>query len=229
MRLLLVEDETTLASQIRRALDEAGFAVDHAADGEEASSLGDTEPYDAVILDLGLPRGDGLSVLRRWRRRGNRMPVLILTARSDWPSKVEGLDAGADDYLAKPFVMDELIARLRALIRRSNGIATSEIACGPIRLDSAAGRVSVDGRTVAMTARELRVLGYLMQRQGRIVSQRELIEHVYDLDDERGSNTIEVFIGRIRRKLGVDAVATIRGLGYRMEPPTTEPPRTESS
>jgi two-component system OmpR family response regulator len=219
MRVLVVEDERTLAGQLRAALEAAGFAVDAAYDGEEARLLGGTEPYDAVVLDLGLPKQDGLSVLRYWRSRGMRAPVLILTARSDWHNKVEGLNAGADDYLGKPFVIEELIARLHALIRRSKGFATPEIVCGPIVLDTTAGRVTVDGKPIALTAQELRTLSYLMHRPGRIVSQRELGEHIYDLDDERGSNTIEVFIGRIRRKLGVDAIKTVRGLGYRLEAP----------
>ena len=217
MRVLVVEDESTLAAQLQAALDKAGFAIDLATDGEDASALGDSEPYDAVVLDLGLPKLDGLAVLRHWRNRGVKAPVLILTARSDWHNKVEGLNAGADDYLGKPFVMDELVARVRALIRRAKGFAGSEIVCGPIVLDSSAGKVTVDGRPVALTAQEFRTLSYLMHRQGRIVSQRELGEHIYDLDDERESNTIEVFIRRIRRKLGVDAIRTVRGLGYRLE------------
>lgn len=219
MRALLVEDEPILAAQVRDALAAAGFAVDTAADGELAEELGKSEPYDVIILDLGLPREDGLTVLRRWRMRRMKAPVLILTARSDWHSKVQGLNAGADDYLGKPFVMDELVARVRALVRRSKGVAASEITCGPITLDTAAGTVTVDGKIVPLTGHEFRMLNYLMHRQGRIVSQRELSEHIYDLADERESNTIEVFIARIRRKLGVDAIRTIRGLGYRMEPP----------
>ncbi len=219
MRLLVVEDEPRLAAQLREALAASGFSVDAAHDGEEARLLGATEPYDAVVLDLGLPRQDGLAVLRHWRGRGVRVPVLILTARSDWHSKVEGLNAGADDYLGKPFVMEELVARVRALIRRSQGFAAPQISCGPITLDPTAATVSVDGRPVALTAQEFRTLSYLMHRQGRIVSQRELGEHIYDLDDEHESNTIEVFIGRIRRKLGVDAIRTVRGLGYRLQAP----------
>jgi two-component system OmpR family response regulator len=219
MRVLVVEDEAKLAAQLRDALMAAGFSADIASDGEEARLLGGTEPYDAVVLDLGLPKQDGLSVLRHWRARGLRMPVLILTARSDWHNKVEGLNAGADDYLAKPFVMEELIARIHALIRRSKGFAASEITCGPIVLDTAAAKVSVNGQPVTLTAHEFKTLNYLMHRQGRIVSQRELAEHIYDLEDERESNTIEVFVGRIRRKLGVDVISTIRGLGYRLEAP----------
>lgn len=219
MRVLVVEDEGKLAAQLRDALMAAGFSTDVASDGEEARLLGGTEPYDAIVLDLGLPRQDGLSVLRHWRGRGMRTPVLILTARTDWHNKVEGLNAGADDYLGKPFVMEELIARIHALIRRSKGFAASEIICGPISLDTAAGKVSVNGQPVALTAQEFRTLSYLMHRQGRIVSQRELAEHIYDLEDERESNTIEVFVGRIRRKLGIDTIKTVRGLGYRLEAP----------
>ncbi|MBB6251095.1 response regulator transcription factor [Nitrospirillum iridis] len=217
MRLLLVEDEPTLAAQIRGALSSSEFAVDLVGDGEDACLLGGTEPYDGVVLDLGLPKLDGLAVLRHWRQHGIKMPVLVLTARADWHSKVEGLNAGADDYLGKPFIMEELVARMRALIRRSMGFTASVIACGPISLDAAAGRVLVDGSPVTLTGREFRLLDYLMHRQGHIVSQRELAEHIYDLEDERESNTIEVFIGRIRRKLGVDVIKTIRGLGYRLE------------
>ncbi len=219
MRVLVVEDEARLATQLRDAVGAAGFAVDVATDGEEARLLGDTEPYDAVVLDLGLPKLDGLSVLRHWRASGLRMPVLILTARTDWHNKVEGLNAGADDYLGKPFVMDELVARIHALIRRSKGFATAQITCGSVILDSAAGKISVNGQPVTLTAQEFRTLSYLIHRQGRIVSQRELADHIYDLEDERESNTIEVFVGRVRRKLGVDVIKTIRGLGYRMEPP----------
>jgi two-component system, OmpR family, response regulator len=219
MRVLVVEDENKLAAQLRDALMPAGFSADIASDGEEARLLGGTEPYDAVVLDLGLPKQDGLSVLRHWRARGLRTPVLILTARSDWHNKVEGLNAGADDYLAKPFVMEELIARIHALIRRSKGVVASEITCGPIVLDTAAAKVSVNGQPVTLTAQEFKTLNYLMHRQGRIVSQRELAEHIYDLEDERESNTIEVFVGRIRRKLGIDVISTIRGLGYRLEAP----------
>ncbi len=219
MRVLVVEDERKLAAQLRDALSSAGFSVDTAYDGEEARLLGSTEPYDAVVLDLGLPKQDGLAVLRKWRADGTRTPILILTARSDWHSRVEGLNAGADDYLGKPFILEELIARLHAIVRRSKGFASPEIACGPIALDSVSGKVTVDGKPVPLTAQEFKTLSYLMHRQGRIVSQRELGEHIYDLEDERESNTIEVFVGRIRRKLGVDAIKTVRGLGYRLEAP----------
>ena len=217
MRLLIAEDDAELRRQLREALEAAHYAVDCAPDGEEAAFLGETEPYDAVVLDLGLPRRDGLSVLRGWRGQGRTMPVLILTARGTWQEKVEGMDAGADDYLAKPFRMEELLARLRALIRRAGGQAAAELTCGPVSLDTRTGRVSVSGCPVTLTAHELRVLSYLMHHRGRVVSRTELTEHVYAQDFDRDSNTIEVFIGRLRRKLGVEVIHTERGLGYRLD------------
>lgn len=219
MRILVIEDESTLARQLKEALEEDSYAVDVAADGEEGHFLGDTEPYDAVVLDLGLPKLDGLSVLKRWRAEGRAMPVLILTARGAWHEKVEGIDAGADDYLGKPFQMEELKARLRALIRRAGGHASAQIACGPVVLDTRSGRVTVDGRAIALTSHEFRVLSYLMHHMGKVVSRAELTEHVYAQDFDRDSNTIEVFVGRLRRKLGVEVIQTLRGLGYRVEPP----------
>ena len=214
MRLLLVEDDPTLNRQIATALEGAGYAVDKALDGEEGQFLGETEPYDAVVLDLGLPVVDGISILTAWRRAGRKMPVLILTARDRWSDKVQGFDAGADDYVAKPFHMEELLARLRALLRRSTGHASSEIACGPVALDTRSGRVSVNGSAVKLTSHEYRLLSYLMHHTGRIVSRVELTEHLYDQDFDRDSNTIEVFVGRVRKKLGVDLIQTVRGLGY---------------
>jgi len=219
MRILVVEDDKALGRQLAQSLTEAGYAVDRADDGEQGHFLGYTEPYDAVVLDLGLPRLDGLSVLKRWRGEGRDFPVLILTARDRWHEKVEGIDAGADDYLTKPFRMEELLARLRALIRRAKGHASAELACGPVRLDTRRGAVSLDGRPISLTAHELRVLSYLMHRQGEIVGQTELMEHVYGHDSERDSNTIEVFIGRLRRKLGPELIETVRGRGYRMRAP----------
>ena len=214
MRVLVVEDEPALARQVADALRAAGFAVDVAADGEEGHFLGDTEPYDAVILDLGLPKIDGSTVLRRWRAAGRAMPVLILTARDSWPDKVAGLDAGGDDYLTKPFHMEELLARVRALVRRAAGRVESILRAGPVEMDTRAGRVHLDGRPVEMTAQELKVLSYLLHHQGRVVSRTELAEHIYDHDSERDSNTIEVFIGRLRRKLGEETIRTHRGRGY---------------
>ena len=217
MRILIVEDEPSLARQLRQTLESAVYAVDNAHDGEEGQFLGETESYDAVILDLGLPEIDGLTVLDRWRKSGRKMPVLVLTARDSWSDKVAGLDAGADDYLAKPFQSEELIARLRALIRRSSGNASSELVSGDVRLDTRSGRVTLAGEPVKMTAQEYKLLSYLMHHKGKVVSRTELIEHIYDQDFDRDSNTIEVFITRIRKKLGADLITTIRGLGYSLE------------
>ncbi|THF65080.1 response regulator transcription factor [Pseudothauera rhizosphaerae] len=216
MRLLVAEDEPTLAAQLREALAAAGHAVDVADNGRDALFLGEEEPYDAVVLDLGLPQMDGLSVLRRWRAAGHTMPVLILTARDAWHEKVAGIDAGADDYLTKPFHLEELLARVRALLRRAAGQASAELVCGPLVLDTRSARVSVDGRPLALTGHEFRVLAYLMHRPGRIVSRSELTEHIYAQDFDRDSNTIEVFIGRLRKKLPPGCIETVRGLGYRL-------------
>ena len=216
MRLLVVEDDKDLARQLRDALAEAGYAVDVAHDGEEGHFFGDTEPYDAVLLDLGLPTLDGITILQRWRQDGRNMPVLILTARDRWSDKVSGIDAGADDYLAKPFHMEEMLARIRALLRRAAGHASNEIQCGPLRLDIAAARVSLDGRAVSLTALEFRLLSYLMHHQGKVISRTELVEHLYEQDFDKDSNTIEVFIGRLRRKTQAGLIETVRGLGYRL-------------
>lgn len=219
MRVLVVEDSPELGQQLVQRLHSDGYAVDLATDGEDGQFLGETEPYDAVILDLGLPKIDGLSVLRAWRRGAVSVPVLILTARGAWHEKVQGIDAGADDYLAKPFSMEELLARVRALIRRAKGHAMADIACGGVVLDTRSGRVTVDGEPVELTAYEYRVLSYLMHRKGQTVSRSELIEHVYAQDFDRDSNTVEVFVGRLRRKIGTDLIKTVRGLGYRLEAP----------
>ena len=221
MRLLVVEDDSDLNRQITTALTDAGYAVDSARDGEEGHFLGDTEPYDAVVLDIGLPKMDGITVLEKWRRAGRLTPVLILTARDRWSDKVQGFDAGADDYVAKPFHMEEVLARLRALIRRASGHATNELVCGPVVLDAKAGRVVVDGNPVKLTSHEFRLLAYLMHHPGRVVSRTELVEHLYDQDFDRDSNTIEVFVGRLRKKLGVDVIQTVRGMGYILAPPET--------
>ncbi len=217
MRVLVVEDEPNLLRQLKTALEGAGYAIDTAADGEDAHYLGSTENYDAVILDLGLPEVDGLTVLDRWRKEGRTAPVLVLTARDSWSDKVAGLDAGADDYLAKPFQTEELIARLRALIRRSTGNASSELTAGLVRLDTRSGRVTLNGEPVKLTAQEFKLLSYLMHHKGKVVSRTELIEHIYDQDFDRDSNTIEVFITRIRKKLGADLISTTRGLGYSLD------------
>jgi two-component system OmpR family response regulator len=219
MRLLIVEDDKDLNRQLVSALENAGYAVDTAHDGEEGHFLGDTEPYDAVILDIGLPKMDGISVLERWRRDGRKMPVLILTARDRWSDKVQGFDAGADDYVAKPFHMEEVLARVRALLRRATGHAKSELSCGPVVLDTRSSRVVVDGNAVKLTSHEYRLLAYLVHHQGRVVSRTELVEHLYDQDFDRDSNTIEVFVGRLRKKLAVDIIQTVRGLGYLAAPP----------
>ena len=216
MRILIVEDEPALARQLAAAIGDAGYAVDSAPDGERADVLGTTEHYDAVILDLGLPKIDGLTLLRRWREAGLAVPVLVLTARGSWHEKVQGIDGGADDYLSKPFRMEELLARLRALIRRATGHAQPELHCGALVLDPRAGKVTLDGVPVRLTSHELRVLSYLMHHRDRVVSQGELIEHIYAQDFDRDSNTVEVFIARLRRKLGPAFIETVRGLGYRM-------------
>ena len=214
MRLLVVEDDPDLNRQLCEALKDAGYAVDSAMDGEEGHFLGDTEPYDAVILDLGLPVMDGVTILEKWRRDGRKMPVLILTARDRWSDKVAGFDAGADDYVAKPFHMEEVLARIRALLRRAAGHASSEITVGPLTLDTRAARVSLNGMPVKLTSLEYRLLAYLMHHKGEVISRTELIEHLYDQDFDRDSNTIEVFIGRLRKKIGKDLLHTVRGLGY---------------
>lgn len=219
MRVLIVEDEPTIATQLAEALGRAGYAVDRAGNGGDALALGSNEPVDAVILDLGLPQIDGLTVLKKWRAAGRTMPVLILTARDNWHEKVAGIDAGADDYLAKPFHMEELLARLRALIRRAGGHASAELACGELRLDTRAGRVSVGGLPLTLTSHEYRVLDYLMHHPGQLVSRSDLIEHIYAQDFDRDSNTVEVFIARLRKKLPDGAIETVRGLGYRLVGP----------
>ena len=219
MRLLVVEDDPDLNRQLVTALQEAGYVVDSATDGEEGHFLGDTEPYDAVVLDLGLPEMDGVTVLEKWRRDGKAMPVLILTARDRWSDKVAGFDAGADDYVAKPFYMEEVLARLRALLSRAAGQASSELECGPLMIDTRTSRVTVNGKAVKLTSLEYRLLSYLMHHQGRVISRTELVEHLYDQDFDRDSNTIEVFVGRLRRKLGKDLIETVRGLGYRLTAP----------
>jgi two-component system OmpR family response regulator len=223
MRVLIVEDEPDLARQLKGALSDAGYAVDHAPDGEEAQFLGDTEPYDAIVLDLGLPKIDGVSVLERWRKDGIATPVLILTARDGWSQKVAGFDAGADDYLTKPFHTEELLARLRALLRRTAGHASANLQCGELRLDPKAARASVMGEPLRLTSLEYRLLHYLMMHQGRVISRTELVEHLYDQDFDRDSNTIEVFVGRLRKKVGPDRIETVRGLGYRLTPLAGEP------
>src|ERR1700744_4638912 len=217
MRVLVAEDELLLAKQLIAALGRAGYAVDHAADGERADLLGHDERSDAVVLDRGLPKVDGLTLRRRWREAGQSMPVLVLTARGSWHEKVQGIDGGADDYVSKPFQMEEVLARLRALIRRANRQPAPALRCGDIALDPRSARVTVGGAPVKLTGHEFRVLSYLMHHRGRVVSQTELTEHIYAQDFDRDSNTVEVFIARLRRKLGMGFIETVRGLGYRIE------------
>ena len=216
MRILLVEDDPTLRAQLRGGFVDAGYVVDEADNGELAHFLGETEPFDAVVLDLGLPRLDGLSVLRRWRAADITTPVLILTARDNWHEKVAGIDAGADDYLAKPFHLEELLARLRALIRRAQGLASPLLQCGALAMDTRSGRVTLSGQPVSLTSHEYKVLAYLMHHPGEITSRAELTEHIYAQDFDRDSNTVEVFIARLRKKLSPGLIETVRGLGYRL-------------
>ena len=213
----MVEDEPAIASQLRGALEAAGYAVDSAADGERADFLVTTERYDAAILDLGLPRIDGLTLLRRWRESGITTPVLVLTARGTWHEKVQGIDSGADDYVAKPFRIEEVLARLRGLLRRASGQVAPILQAGAVTLDPKLARVTRDQMEVKLTAHEFRVLSYLMHHRGRIVSQAELTEHIYAQGFDRDSNTVEVFIARLRRKLGASFIETVRGMGYRVK------------
>src|SRR5438552_2294149 len=219
MRVLVVEDEALLSRQLSNALGDAGYAVDCARDGERADFLAQTERYDAVVLDLGLPKIDGLTLLRRWREAGSDVPVLVLTARGSWHEKVQGIDGGADDYVAKPFRMEELLARLRGLIRRASRQVAPELRCGALALDARSARVTVDGNPVTLTGLEFRVLSYRMHHRGRVVSPSELTEHIYAQSFDRDSNTVQVFIARLRRKLGSSYIETVRGLGYRIEAP----------
>jgi DNA-binding response OmpR family regulator len=214
MRVLVVEDEARIAADLRAALTEAGFLVEVVGDGETAWFKGSTEDYDLVVLDLGLPALDGLSVLKRWRAEDRRMPVLVLTARGAWAERVEGIDAGADDYLAKPFRMEELVARVRALVRRAAGQAAPVLTAGPLAVDTRQMRVSVDGRSVALSPLEYRLTAYLVHHAGRVVPPSELIEHLYGDDDARDANALEAVVARLRRKLGAQTIQTRRGFGY---------------
>jgi len=216
LRALVVEDDKDLARQLTDALVENGYAVDTAHDGEEGHFLGDTEPYDVIVLDIGLPVMDGIAVLEQWRAAEKSTPVLILTARDRWREKIAGLDAGADDYVTKPFQMEEVLARIRALVRRSTGNTSPVLTVGPVALDPSASAVTVDDRQVKLTAHEYKLLAYMMHHKGKVLSRTELIEHIYAQDFDKDSNTIEVFVGRLRKKLGVDVIHTIRGLGYKI-------------
>ena len=215
--MLVAEDQPQLLSQLSAALTDAGYVVDGASDGEAADFYAGTNDYDAVILDLGLPRVDGLTLLRKWREAGQAVPVLVLTARGSWHEKVQGIDSGADDYVAKPFRIEEVLARLRALIRRASGQVTPQLRCGGLSLDPRLAKATLDGMPVKLTSHEFRVLSYLMHHRDRIVSQAELTEHIYAQDFDRDSNTVEVFIARLRRKLGAALIETVRGIGYRMK------------
>ena len=216
MKILVVEDQERLSGQLAGALADGGYAVDCARDGERADFLAETEQYDAIVLDLGLPKIDGLTLLRKWRDAGNVVPIIVLTARGSWHERVQGIDSGADDYVAKPFRMEEVLARLRAVIRRASGQIAPQLRCGPVQLDARLARVTLDGTPVKLTSHEFRVLAYLMHHRDRVVSQAELTEHIYSQAFERDSNTVEVFIARLRRKLGASLIETVRGLGYRM-------------
>jgi two-component system OmpR family response regulator len=217
VRILVVEDEAALAEHLAAALTSAGYAADCAADGERADFLVRTEHYNAILLDLGLPRVDGLTLLQRWRDANITVPVIILTARGTWSEKVHGIDTGADDYVAKPFRVEEVLARVRAVIRRAHGHAQPELRCGDLALDPRLALVTLRGQPVTLTSHEYRTLSYLMHQQGRVVSRSELTEHIYAQGFDRDSNTVEVFVARLRRKLGAASIETVRGLGYRMK------------
>jgi DNA-binding response OmpR family regulator len=217
MRILLAEDDPRIARDLIETLHASGYVVDHEADGQEVWFKGDVEDYDAVVLDLGLPGLDGLTILKRWRENGRRFPVLVLTARGNWKERVEGIDAGADDYLPKPFEMEEVLARLRALIRRAAGHGAPVLEAGGVRLDPRRMQVTLNGVPKHLSPQEYRLLSYLMLHAGRIVSQAELTEHLYAQDFERDSNAVEVLVGRVRRKLGSGLIETRRGYGYIIE------------
>lgn len=214
MRVLIVEDEPRIAADIRAGLEQAGFAVDHVGDGEAAWFQADVEPYDAMVLDLGLPRLDGLSVLKRLRAAESALPVLILTARDGWRERVDGINAGADDYLPKPFRMEELVARLHAILRRAAGHASTVLRAGEVELDLRTKSASVSGRALALTPLEYRLLAVLMRRRGEVISAGELLDHVYESGSDREANAVEALVARLRRKLGVPLIETRRGHGY---------------
>ncbi len=214
MRILLVEDDQRIARNVAEALGEAGYLVDCEGDGEQAWFKGDTEDYSAAILDLGLPHVDGLTILKRWRANGRAMPILILTSRDTWAERVEGINSGADDYLPKPFKMEELLARLRAIVRRSTGLFAPVITAGPLSLDTRQMRLTCDGAPINLTPQEYRLLSYLMHHSGRVVPHAELMEQLFSHDSDKNGNAIEVLIGRVRKKIGFDCIETRRGFGY---------------
>jgi two-component system OmpR family response regulator len=217
MRILLVEDDDEIAKRLTTGLSQAGFTVERADNGTDGYTMGLDEEYAAAVLDLGLPEMQGIDVLKRWRSAHRALPVLILTARGTWAEKVDGLNAGADDYVTKPFHVPEVAARLRALVRRASGLSSAVLTHRGIELDTGSGSVLLNGTPVKLTAREMKMLTYFLHRIGRIVSQAELAEHLYALEDSRESNTIEVYVSRLRRKLGADIITTVRGLGYRLD------------
>ncbi|MBS3979535.1 MAG: response regulator transcription factor [Rhodobacteraceae bacterium] len=219
MRILLAEDEVVLCDQIKRLLSAEGRIVDVVHDGQEAGFLGSTEPYDMIILDIGLPIRDGISILKEWRGNGITTPVLILTARDGWSDRVDGLDAGADDYLTKPFHLPELAARVRAALRRSSGRTNPLFERDGVVFDTRHGRATVHGVPVDLTSQEVAVLTYLIHNAGRLISRTELSEHIYEYDGDRDSNTIAVFINRLRKKLGPELIQTMRGRGYMIDGP----------
>lgn len=219
MRILLVEDDDRVAEAVKATLSGSGYQVDRVSDGETAWFQGDTEDYSAAVLDLGLPKMDGLSVLKRWRESGNDLPVLILTARGDWAERVEGIDAGADDYLPKPFQMEELLARLRAILRRKGGQASPTLSIGALTLDNQQMAITLDGDPLPLSVQEYRLLSYLMQHAGRVVPKLELTEQLYSRDFEHNANAVEVLVGRVRRKLGQPLIETRRGFGYLIAKP----------
>lgn len=214
MRVLIAEDDPRISQVLVQALSRAGFVTELEADGETVWYRGDSEPFDVVVLDLGLPRMDGLTVLKRWRNAGRDVPVLILTARGQWEERVEGIEAGADDYVVKPFHMEEVVARVRSLVRRAGGLASSRIAFGPYVLDLRQMLVLRDGTPIDLTPQEYRLIAYLVHQKGRVVSQLEITEHLYNQDYERDSNAVEVLVARVRRRLGADIIKTRRGFGY---------------
>ncbi|CEG09826.1 Transcriptional regulatory protein QseB [Afipia felis] len=216
MRVLVVEDDQRIASDVSRTLEASGYVVETVANGEDALFLGDTEDYGAIILDLGLPGMEGLAVLKRWRTNGRHMPVLILTARGSWAERVDGIDAGADDYLPKPFRMEELLARLRSIVRRSAGHGSSIMSAGEITLDERQMKVTRRGVPITLSPLEYRLVAHLLRNRGRVVSPQEIDENVYGHGEEHDSNTLEVLVGRVRKKLGADAIETRRGFGYLM-------------
>lgn len=221
MKVLVVEDDVQVARQLETALKNAGYVVEMAHDGEEGLYKGESESFDAVILDLGLPKVDGLTILQQWRAEQRNMPVIILTARDTWREKVSGLRAGADDYIAKPFETEEVLARIEALIRRTSGHASAILSCGPVQLDTTNNRVTCNNEPVEMTALELGMLSYLMHHQGDVISKTTLTEHIYEQDFDRDSNVIEVLVNRLRKKLGNTLIKTHRGLGYQLVDPSS--------